>query len=137
MATTPLEREILTHYATTAGPYRGGSANWTETHAKIVERFIDLGLLIAFKGADGARHVRSNEEALRAYMGALATVPLPVQRWVVPSAHDTRCGRDNWSPPAAAHDDWQDRLAELEHEVRDLQASESVPRRPRYEVEDD
>ena len=55
MATTPLEREILTHYATTAGPYRGGSANWTETHARIVERFIDLGLLIAFKGADGAK----------------------------------------------------------------------------------
>ena len=127
MSTTPLEREILTHYATTAGPYRGGSANWTETHAKIVERFIDLGLLIAIKGADGARHVRSNEQALRAYMAALAAVPLPVQRWLVPSAHDTRDGSD----------DWQDRIAQLEDGIRDLQEGESEPRRPRYEVEED
>jgi len=133
MATTPLEREILTHFATTAGPYRGGSENWTETHAQIVRRFIDLGLLISCTDADGLPRIRPNEEALRVYLAALAAVPLPVQRWVVPAAHDGAASQ----ACSGLHDDTGARVAELEREVRTLQTDESAPRRKRYEVEED
>jgi hypothetical protein len=155
MPTTPLEREILTHYATGAGPYRGGSENWTETHLQIVRRFIDLGLLISYKGADGQQRIRQNEEALRVYMAALAAVPLPVQRWVVPSAHDSESGkvcseltqerkqrvesRDAATPdtPLAPRDATEARVVELERQVRALQTDVSPPRRERYGLEED
>jgi hypothetical protein len=130
MATTPLEREILTHYATTAGPYRGGSENWTETHVEIVRRFIDLGLLMSFKGEDGRQHVAQNEPALRLYMAALAAVPLPVQRWVVPAVADAE-------PGEACSADMEARVAELERQVHALQSDDSRPRHKRYEVEED
>jgi hypothetical protein len=139
MATTPLEREILTHYATTAGPYRGGSENWTETHVQIVRRFLDLGLLISHKGADGLQRIRQNEEALRVYMAALAAVPLPVRRWVVPSTPEAFEYRDGGSSgdSVASDDDTPARVAELERQVRALRTDESGPRRERYEVEED
>jgi hypothetical protein len=139
MATTPLEREILTHYATTAGPYRGGSENWLETHVQIVRRFLDLGLLISHKGADGLQRIGQNEEALRVYMAALAAVPLPVQRWVVPSTHDAFESRDGGGSgdSVARGDDTQARVAQLERQVGALQTDESGPRRERYGVEED
>ncbi len=127
MATTPLEREILTHYATSPGPYLGGSGNWAEIHVKIVQRFIDLRLLISHQGADGRSHLRANEEALRVYMDALAAVPLPVQRWVVEVP----------GGPAAQSDEMEQRIAELERQVHELQTAESGPPRPRYEPEED
>jgi hypothetical protein len=133
MATTPLEREILTHYATTPGPYLGGSENWAEVHAKIVQHFIELRLLISHQGADGRSHLRANEEALRAYMDALAAVPLPVQRWMVPPPQAPSEGSGD---PAAHRDPIEQRLVALERQVRDLQSAESVPR-PRYEPEED
>ena len=158
MATTPLEREILTHYATTAGPYRGGSDNWTETHVQIVRRFVDLGLLVSYKDADGVPRIRQNEDALRPYMAALAAVPLPVQRWVVPSTpndDDDNEGkvcselreRESWrfGPRAgggsgdsvAGSGDTEARVAQLEQQVRALQPDESRPGRKAYGVEED
>jgi hypothetical protein len=139
MATTPLEREILTHYATTAGPYRGGSENWLETHVQIVRRFLDLGLLISHTGADGLQRIGQNEEALRIYMAALAAVPLPVQQWVVPSTRDAFESRDGGGSgdSVARGDDTQARVAELERQVRALQTDESGPRRERYGLEED
>jgi hypothetical protein len=139
MATTPLEREILTHYATTAGPYLGGSDNWTETHIEIVRRFIELGLLISYQGADGLQRIRQNEEALRVYMAALAAVPLPVQRWVVPStlaAPESRDGRGSADPDSEC-DATEVRVTALERQLRALQRDESDPCRERHEVEED
>lgn len=139
MATTPLEREILTHYATKEGPYLGGSENWSETHVEIVRRFIDLGLLISYKGADGLQRIRQNEEALRAYMAALAAVPLPVQRWVVASTHAAfgACDGGNPGEPAARCAATEARIAGLERQVVALQTDERGSRRERYEVEED
>ena len=149
MATTPLEREILTHYATTSGPYRGGADNWTPTHHEIVQRFVDLGLLIRHHGADGLQRIRANDEALRVYLAALAAVPLPVQRWVVPAAPgpglpesreppgsrsdrgDGRADADASAEAAAA------RLAALERQIRELKPDDAPPSRRRFEVEED
>lgn len=82
--TTPLEREILTHYHCYPGPFRGGSENWTPHIFGLVEGFVARGLLEQV--ADG-RHLKivPNRLALEAYMEALAKVPLPVQQWVVPN----------------------------------------------------
>ncbi len=77
--TTPLEREILTHYYVMAEPYQGGSENWNPCVSGIVNVFIRMGLLIRCDG-----RLRANEPALRVYMDTLAAVPLPVQRWVIP-----------------------------------------------------
>lgn len=82
--TTPLEREILTHYWSTPGPYLGGSENWKATHGLLVQKFVDLGLLVRYDGEDGFPHIRGNQDALRLYMEALSMVPLPVQRWIIP-----------------------------------------------------
>lgn len=87
--TTPLEREILTHYWTRATPFLGGSEHWTKLHCEIVERFVAAGLLIQNECRNGEdrpdRWISANCDALEPYMDALAAVPLPERRWVVPS----------------------------------------------------
>jgi hypothetical protein len=154
MATTPLEREILAHYATSAGPYRGGTQHWTPTHVQIIQRFIDLGLLICPTGAEGLQRLTPNEQALRVYMAALAAVPLPVQRWVVPATPDALSDLSEAQPQrpgsrsdglnggnpdstAAAASETQARVVELERQIRDLQGAQAAPRRQRYEAEED
>jgi hypothetical protein len=154
MATTPLEREILAHYATSAGPYRGGTGQWTQTHVQIIQRFIDLGLLLCPTGADGLQRLKANEPALRAYMAALAAVPLPVQRWVVPATNDAESDLNEAQPErpgsrsdglnggrsdttAALASETQARVAELERQIRDLQGGQTAPRPLRYEAEED
>jgi hypothetical protein len=142
MATTPLEREILTHYATTGGPYRGGADNWTSTHHEIVQRFVTLGLLIRHPGEDGLQRIRANDEALRVYLAALAAVPLPVQRWVVPAApspgaEQARDRHDGRADAQASAETTAGRLAALEREVRDLRPDDALPSRRRFEVEED
>jgi hypothetical protein len=73
--TTPYEREILTHHYTSWSPFPRD----TELYREYVEKFARMGLL----RVDGGK-VEANKEALRTYMDALAAVPLPVQKWVVP-----------------------------------------------------
>lgn len=75
--TTPLEREILTHYWVSMHEF----PRRTPLIEVIEEGFIKLGLL--------RRHPVSNkiegvDAALRVYVDALAAVPLPVQIWSVP-----------------------------------------------------
>lgn len=82
--TTPLEREILTHYWTTPGPYLNGSEHWLQPQSSAVDRFLRLGLLISVQEPDGTRHIKPNHDALRPYMETLAAVPLPRQAWFVP-----------------------------------------------------
>lgn len=84
--TSPLEREILTHYYCYEGSYKGGSENWSSPVREAVERFIKLGLLIHMRSDAGYSTLSANRDALEPYMDALGTVPLPEQRWVVP--HD-------------------------------------------------
>lgn len=75
--TTPLEREILTHYWVSTGefPRRGHLTQ------EIEERFIRRGLL---RRHPLSKKVESVEAAMRVYMEALAAVPLPVQSWSIP-----------------------------------------------------
>jgi len=75
--TTPAEREILTHYWTTPGPFRDGFENWSEEHCEIVKRFLKLGLLEERSPGTAAAHLVVSEDAL-------AAVPLPVRQWVIP-----------------------------------------------------
>jgi len=82
--TTPLERDILTHYCTLIGPYMGGSEYWKPVHCEAVQRFIELDLLVSVEDEQtGVKCIRANYEALRPYMAALAAVPLPTRVWTV------------------------------------------------------
>lgn len=81
--TTPLEREILAHYAVYGGPYLGGDQNWREVHHSIINTFTHLGLLY-YDVVDGDPVLKGNRAALDVYMAALAAVPLPSLRWSIP-----------------------------------------------------
>lgn len=74
--TTPFEREVLTHHYVSNAPFPRLSALYFETAL----RFVRLGLLFP-QGPNGFRP----GPALAVYMEALAAVPLPVQKWVVPT----------------------------------------------------
>lgn len=85
--TTPLDREILTHYWVSPEPFLKGSENWTQTHHDIVNKFLGLGLLRHEDDGTGFHRIRANPEALKPYMDALAAVPLPVKKWLIPAAN--------------------------------------------------
>lgn len=83
--TTPLEREILTHYWSRTDEYRGNWQEWGCVVRTTIERFVEMGLLERVANPDlGARTIQGNADALRPYMDALANVPLPVRTWLVP-----------------------------------------------------
>lgn len=89
--TSPLEREILTHYWARSGDWKGDRTKWTSLDHDIVSRFLELELLQLDAPAthkDGWNYnlFKANREALEPYMRALAQVPLPVKRteWIVP-----------------------------------------------------
>jgi hypothetical protein len=85
MGTSPLEREILTHYWVSPTDFRGNWQEWGCVVRGIIDRFVDLGILERVLTPDeGAPTIRGNAAALRPYMDALANVPLPVQIWAVP-----------------------------------------------------
>lgn len=86
MSTTPLERAILTHYWTTPGPWKGGSENWNRLDHEIVDRMQALNLLRSeIGGKDRSCRIVANTDSLEIYMDALAAVPFPVLKWVMPS----------------------------------------------------
>lgn len=76
--TTPYEREVLTHHYTCSEPFPCQTILYSQT----VERFVELGLLVRAEGVD---RPLANCDAMEPYMAALAAVPLPVQRWIVPA----------------------------------------------------
>jgi hypothetical protein len=86
--TSPLERAILTHYWCHPTPYKGGSENWAPAETAAVEYFLARKLLKFVPNTDKegtlGYHIEANRDAIEPYMGALAAVPLPVQKWVVP-----------------------------------------------------
>lgn len=84
--TTPLERAILTHYWVSPGPWKEGSDFWKPADCEAVDKFVELGLLkkVSNDMHPGTTYTMANDEALAPYMEALAAVPLPVQRWVIP-----------------------------------------------------
>lgn len=79
--TTPLEREVLSHYYVSPDPF----PRWTPFISLLVRRFIRAGLLTEL---DLPNHkgswVQGNQAALKPYMDALAAVSLPRQVWSVP-----------------------------------------------------
>ena len=83
VTTSPLERAILTHYYVSPLPYKDGSENWTQCEADAVKRFVEAGLLLQ-KRAGPEQFIEANHRALAVYMEALASVPLPVETWIVP-----------------------------------------------------
>jgi hypothetical protein len=78
MATTPLEREILTHYWTAAPgtPF----PRMSPPAAAALERFTALNILSP-TGTGGS--LCADQNALAVYMAALAAVPLPTREWVI------------------------------------------------------
>ena len=71
-----IERQILTHYWVSPEPFPRKS----DLVAEIIANYVSLGLLKT-EGDD----VVGVSEALRPYMEALESVPLPEQRWVIPN----------------------------------------------------
>jgi hypothetical protein len=74
--TTPLEREILTHYYVRPGEFPRSSEFIEDLHRK----FFKAGLLEVNNDGDYV----GNREALEVYMEALDAVPLPVRTWGIP-----------------------------------------------------
>lgn len=79
--TTPLEREVLTHYYVSPEPWPRLNIH----NRDLIDRFVKAGLLrLTMEPNAYGSYVEGVREALEPYMEALAAVPLPVQRWVVP-----------------------------------------------------
>jgi hypothetical protein len=89
MGTSPLERSILTHYWTTPSPWKNGSENWSDEDRRIVDKLIVLRLLRHEEGEHGHHHLVANDDAVRVYMDALAAVPYPILKWVMPRESET------------------------------------------------
>ena len=81
--TTPLDREILTHFYCCPGPFPRSSVGITNQ----IRLFLRLGLLRIDTAAPHGSAVVANRPALEAYMEALGAVPLPVKTevWAVPN----------------------------------------------------
>lgn len=92
MSTTPLEREILTHYYCYPTKYKEGSENWSDPVCDAVEKLLELGLLKRIV-ENGNNKIIANKDALEVYMDALAQVPLPVQVWAIPTQITLRAAR--------------------------------------------
>lgn len=78
---TPLEIEILLHYATRATDYRNGDFSAPAVR-DAVERFVGAGLLV--ERDPGQTPLYWMLERGHAYVDALCKLPLPVQVWVIP-----------------------------------------------------
>ena len=115
MSTTPLEREILTHYWTSPAPF---PRCHVDAVREAIERFVGLGLLSYDATANQYRGVK---EALRPYMEALDAVPLPVQRWAVPGA-SANAQSHSTVPLDCAMDKIAERLEAIEATIGHLRA---------------
>jgi hypothetical protein len=76
---TPLGIEILLHYYTTPGQYRDGDFS-APAVSEALRHFADTGLL-----RGNHRDGYTSTEATEVYVGAICSVPAPVQKWVIPS----------------------------------------------------
>ena len=123
MSTTPLEREILTHYWTSPTPF---PRCHVDAVREAIERFVRLGLLSYDAPANEYRGVK---EALRPYMEALEAVPLPVLRWEVP-APSVNPQNHNRAPLDSAMGSLAARLEAIEATIGRLQTEmERIKRR--------
>lgn len=126
MSTTPLEREILTHYWTSPAPF---PRCHVDAVREAIERFVRLGLLSYDPAANEYRGVK---EALRPYMETLDAVPLPVQRWDVP-APSASTQNHSGAPQDCAMDKIAERLEAIEATIGRVQAE--LERMKRHESE--
>lgn len=81
---TPFEIDILLHYATRRGDHpaiHNPPPIWRDTIAK----FINEGLLAHNQSGIGSDVTYIATERLLVYAEALQSVPLPVQKWVMPN----------------------------------------------------
>jgi hypothetical protein len=81
---TPFEREILTHYWTSPGPF----PRPTQLYHEIVDRFVKMGLLVALKSPNQYGSLISGQtDPMCVYQEALAAVryPIPIQEWRIPT----------------------------------------------------
>lgn len=76
--TTPYEREILTHFYISSGPFPRADA---PEYRRTVHRFVKLGLLKYDPANNDEWAPIGVKPALDAYMAALAAVPLPTCEW--------------------------------------------------------
>jgi len=76
--TTPLERQILTHYWLYDKQYDGPDSCVAK---KFIRVMVARGILR--EGRDGI--IYGNRDALEPYMKALEAIPLPINEWYVPA----------------------------------------------------
>lgn len=76
---TPLQIEILMHYHCRTDDYRNGDFS-----ASAVREAIDEFRNMGFLRDSGERRIYEPSDGVRLYVETLCTIPLPVQRWVMP-----------------------------------------------------
>lgn len=84
---TPLKIEILLHYNTRPGDYRGGDFSAPAVMSAI-DSFLrkEIGLLQPTSNEQISTSYELTERG-KVYIAALLAMPLPVCRWVMPSHH--------------------------------------------------
>lgn len=87
--TTPLMREILTHYYVYGDNFPRESA----AISALCARFAELGLLrrLPLIPVELIQRYEANRDALQPYMEALGAIPLPVCSWAVPMRLGEKC----------------------------------------------
>jgi len=84
---TPVFIEIALHYWTTPGDHPMVQAGTHRMYEEIAEFMVQAGMLTK---SEKLGVLYESTEALGVYIGALCEVPLPVQRWVIPTVtHET------------------------------------------------
>lgn len=82
---TPFEISIMLHYYTRVDDFRCGDFS-AQAAGDALTSFLDLGLLREVPYTEGGRAADYGiTDRGRAYVEALKAVPLPIQKWVMPS----------------------------------------------------
>jgi hypothetical protein len=77
---TPLQIEILMHYACRACDYRDGDFSAPSVR-EAIDSFRDQGLL----RDSGMQRMYEPAEGVQIYIKALCAIPAPVMQWVIPT----------------------------------------------------
>lgn len=83
---SPLEISIALWYHCRPGDYGKGTGDDNHTAPAVqsaIKGFMDAGLLAVCR--PGAERVYCGTPALEVYVDALCRVPMPVQKWVIPT----------------------------------------------------
>ncbi len=79
---SPAQISVLLHYHARPGDFNNGEMSPSFVDS-VIRDFLRSGLLAEYKDPSSQRYIAT--EATKVYVEALCNVPLPVQKWVIPS----------------------------------------------------